>query len=88
MYRLGLYRSYDIGDEKSISEQTNHKEDTELDLQNSAPGNTEQVLCEKSQPERITFTQHLLFTVILCITTCHSQKHIHYSYNTNVNMSP
>lgn len=25
MYRLGLYRSYDIGDEKSISEQTNHK---------------------------------------------------------------
>lgn len=25
VYRLGLYRSYDIGDEKRISEQTNHK---------------------------------------------------------------
>lgn len=35
------------------------KKDTELNLQNSAPGNTEQVWCEKSQPERITFTQRL-----------------------------
>ncbi len=37
------------------------KKDTELNLQNSAPGNTEQVWCEKSQPEQNTFTQHLVF---------------------------